>query len=175
MLWNDEKLKSDKRKDEVSGFQLCWKPSSVFELVFISRALLQLEMQTADKLDNPANFGERCAKHCMCEVPGQVPCPSIVLLPKSWRGKYKFQKSDELWRAPEPTLPPPVLLQCSQYMFVHFWSWRSPPPLFQRLISSSQVLQVVLSSIISSNNFFLNSSYSFIVEFARVTGCNDYN
>nr|SVE74876.1 EOG090X0FQ5 [Daphnia carinata] len=53
-------------------------------------------LKAEDKLDNPANFGSKCQKHCICEVPGQLPCPSLVPLPKSWRGKYKFQKPDEL-------------------------------------------------------------------------------
>lgn len=46
--------------------------------------------------DNAANFGPKCRHHCICEVPGQLPCPAVVPLPKSWRGKYKFQKPDEL-------------------------------------------------------------------------------
>ena len=52
--------------------------------------------QMADSVDNPANFGNKCSRHCICEIPGQIPCPAIVPLPKSWRGKYKFQKTDEL-------------------------------------------------------------------------------
>uniref|UniRef100_UPI00358DDE5F small ribosomal subunit protein mS25 n=1 Tax=Myxine glutinosa TaxID=7769 RepID=UPI00358DDE5F len=40
---------------------------------------------------NTANFGPRvhnCLRRCICEVPGQVPCPSLVELPKATRGKY---------------------------------------------------------------------------------------
>ena len=48
-------------------------------------------------MDNPANFGRGCRMHCICEAPGQVPCPSLVPLPKNYRGKYRFQKPDELW------------------------------------------------------------------------------
>ena len=41
---------------------------------------------------NPANFGPQvhnCLRQCICEVPGQVPCPSLVELPKEMRGKYR--------------------------------------------------------------------------------------
>nr|CAG4650557.1 EOG090X0FQ5 [Sida crystallina] len=58
--------------------------------------VLKLETQLVDKMENPANFGEKCSRHCMCEIPGQVPCPAIVSLPKNWRGKYLFHKPDEL-------------------------------------------------------------------------------
>nr|CAG4645183.1 EOG090X0FQ5 [Leptodora kindtii] len=58
--------------------------------------ILHLEKQTASMTDNPANFGAKCGRHCMCEIPGQVPCPAVVPLPRSWRGKFKFQKPDEL-------------------------------------------------------------------------------
>ncbi|KAK2721430.1 hypothetical protein QYM36_003651, partial [Artemia franciscana] len=52
------------------------------------QAQLQLEAKSSE--DNPANFGATCSKHCICEVPGQVPCPSVVPLPKTMRGKYVF-------------------------------------------------------------------------------------
>nr|CAG4641275.1 EOG090X0FQ5 [Eulimnadia texana] len=58
--------------------------------------VLKMETKAAEKKDNPANFGRSCEKHCICEVPGQIPCPSVVPLPRSWRGKYKFFKRDEL-------------------------------------------------------------------------------
>ncbi|KAK8751539.1 hypothetical protein OTU49_009002 [Cherax quadricarinatus] len=43
--------------------------------------------------DNPANFGWGCDRQCICEVPGQVPCPGIIPLPKFMRGKYKSGKA----------------------------------------------------------------------------------
>nr|CAG4645875.1 EOG090X0FQ5 [Lynceus sp. MCZ IZ 141354] len=49
-----------------------------------------------DPNDHPAHFGRYCSRHCICEVPGQIPCPAVVPVPKSWRGKYRFQKPDEL-------------------------------------------------------------------------------
>ena len=62
--------------------------------LYFNSEVLQKEAEA--ELANPANFGSTCSRHCICEIPGQLPCPSLVPLPKSWRGKYKFQKSDEL-------------------------------------------------------------------------------
>ncbi|XP_071544283.1 small ribosomal subunit protein mS25 [Panulirus ornatus] len=52
----------------------------------------QLEEEAIERksLDNPANFGWGCDRQCICEIPGQVPCPGVVPLPKIMRGKYKF-------------------------------------------------------------------------------------
>lgn len=51
---------------------------------------LAAEALLAEKKDNPANFGYACDRHCICEIPGQVPCPGTVPLPKKMRGKYVF-------------------------------------------------------------------------------------
>lgn len=53
------------------------------------RAELAQEAIAKEKKDNPANFGANCPRHCICEVPGQVPCPAIVMLPDELRGKIK--------------------------------------------------------------------------------------
>jgi len=44
---------------------------------------------------NPADFGYGCGRWCICEVPGQVPCPGYTPLPKEMRGKYKYAKKEE--------------------------------------------------------------------------------
>ncbi|TGZ60550.1 hypothetical protein CRM22_008490 [Opisthorchis felineus] len=36
--------------------------------------------------ENPANFGVKCRRQCMCEVYGQVPCSAHVGRPKPWPG-----------------------------------------------------------------------------------------
>jgi len=54
--------------------------------------VLQAEAVAKEKKDNPANFGVGCDRHCICEIPGQVPCPQIVPLPNHMRGKYKFAR-----------------------------------------------------------------------------------
>ena len=43
--------------------------------------------------NNPANFGLKhgYARHCICSEPGQLPCPSVVPLPRHWRGKWYNQ------------------------------------------------------------------------------------
>ncbi|KAL5288346.1 MRPS25 family protein [Megaselia abdita] len=51
---------------------------------------LAAEALLAEKKDNPANFGYGCDRHCICEIPGQVPCPGTVPLPEHMRGKYVF-------------------------------------------------------------------------------------
>nr|CAG4647476.1 EOG090X0FQ5 [Megafenestra aurita]SVE92710.1 EOG090X0FQ5 [Megafenestra aurita] len=86
-LENGEELLMDvdfKSKDEIY--------ERIRKIICKSEEALHAE----DKQENTANFGSGCQKHCICEVPGQIPCPSLVPLPNSWRGKYKFQKPDEL-------------------------------------------------------------------------------
>ncbi|XP_045472389.1 probable 28S ribosomal protein S25, mitochondrial [Harmonia axyridis] len=57
-----------------------------------SEKVLEKETIAREKKDNPANFGELCDRHCICEIPGQVPCPGTCPLPQHWRGKYKYNK-----------------------------------------------------------------------------------
>ncbi|XP_043205348.1 probable 28S ribosomal protein S25, mitochondrial [Amphibalanus amphitrite] len=54
-----------------------------------SQSVLAAEEKEAQIVENKSNFGVGCGRYCICEVPGQVPCPSVVPLPKAWRGKYK--------------------------------------------------------------------------------------
>lgn len=56
--------------------------------------VLRAEAIAKEKKDNPANFGVLCDRHCICEIPGQVPCPGTCPLPKHMRGKYIFAKDD---------------------------------------------------------------------------------
>lgn len=55
-----------------------------------SEDVLKIETIAKEKKDNPANFGIGCERSCICEIPGQVPCPGVVPLPYHMRGKYKF-------------------------------------------------------------------------------------
>lgn len=64
---------------------------NVIKYIFYSE-VLEAEAVAKEKKDNPANFGYACDRNCICEIPGQVPCPGICPLPKHWRGKYKFNK-----------------------------------------------------------------------------------
>ncbi|XP_068083305.1 small ribosomal subunit protein mS25 [Anabrus simplex] len=61
----------------------------LLRVVCKSEEELGAEMQAKEKKDNPANFGFGCDRHCICEIPGQLPCPAVVPLPKHMRGKYK--------------------------------------------------------------------------------------
>lgn len=41
---------------------------------------------------NPAEFGSSCKRHCLCEIQGQVSCPSIMPVPlyleSNWRWNH---------------------------------------------------------------------------------------
>jgi small subunit ribosomal protein S25 len=56
------------------------------------KEVLEDEALAAEKKDNPANFGPGCERFCPCELPGQLPCPAIIPVPKKWRGKYHYHK-----------------------------------------------------------------------------------
>ncbi|RWS28291.1 hypothetical protein B4U80_04496 [Leptotrombidium deliense] len=45
---------------------------------------------------NKGIFGINRERYCMCEIPGQVPCPGVVDLPKAMQGKYKWYLKEEL-------------------------------------------------------------------------------
>uniref|UniRef100_A0A0K8R9E0 Small ribosomal subunit protein mS25 n=1 Tax=Ixodes ricinus TaxID=34613 RepID=A0A0K8R9E0_IXORI len=58
--------------------------------------ILKQMMVTLGKTNEQlANFGRNYDKFCICEVPGQVPCPGIVPLPKHMRGKYRLGDINE--------------------------------------------------------------------------------
>ena len=48
-----------------------------------------MELEQEAKQANPANFGYTFARQCICEVPGQIPCPGFSKLPVEMTGKYK--------------------------------------------------------------------------------------
>lgn len=52
--------------------------------------MIKSELLAKEKKENPANFGYMCAKHCICEIMGQVPCPTIVPVPEYTRGKWRI-------------------------------------------------------------------------------------
>ncbi|XP_021946433.1 probable 28S ribosomal protein S25, mitochondrial [Folsomia candida] len=58
---------------------------------------LDEEAKSAEVKQNPASFGYGCSRHCLCEIPGQVPCPAVVPLPYHMRGRYRlgFAEIDE--------------------------------------------------------------------------------
>lgn len=64
----------------------------VLQVLGKPKETLDMEAMAREKKDNPANFGYMCEKHCICEILGQVPCPAVVPLPKSWRGKFKNEE-----------------------------------------------------------------------------------
>ncbi|KHJ82965.1 hypothetical protein OESDEN_17340 [Oesophagostomum dentatum] len=39
---------------------------------------------------NPADFGSKCKRQCMCEVQGQHPCTALLQAPKYMTGKWRW-------------------------------------------------------------------------------------
>lgn len=64
----------------------------LIKVVGKSEQLLAKEAILKEKKDNPANFGVGCKMSCICEIPGQVPCPGVVPLPYHMRGKTYSKK-----------------------------------------------------------------------------------
>ena len=60
-----------------------------------SKQVLAAEDLASQKKDNPANFGPKAQRFCICNEPGQIPCSSFVPVPKHWRGKYIHGYEDE--------------------------------------------------------------------------------
>jgi len=55
---------------------------------------LKAEAKASEVKTNPAHFGYGCKRHCICEIPGQVPCPGVVPLPYHMRGRYRMGFAD---------------------------------------------------------------------------------
>lgn len=53
--------------------------------------MLEAEASTKASIISEANFGENCKQHCICEVPGQIPCSSFYIIPKEMTGKYQVK------------------------------------------------------------------------------------
>ncbi|KAK7065416.1 28S ribosomal protein S25, mitochondrial [Halocaridina rubra] len=73
--------------DSKSKTDIC---DHIKKIICKTDATLEQEALEKKSLDNPANFGWGCDRQCICEIVGQVPCPSVVPLPKVMRGKYKW-------------------------------------------------------------------------------------
>lgn len=71
---------------------------------------MKQEQQEQEVTDiNPATFGINRSRGCMCDCPGQVPCPGLVNLPMRMRGKFKYYQREKLeeWEN-NPQLPYPT-------------------------------------------------------------------
>lgn len=47
-----------------------------------SKLILAAEIEARRIVANPANFGTGFSRYCICEVPGQIPCPGVVKFPR---------------------------------------------------------------------------------------------
>lgn len=77
----------------------------------LSSEVLHAEAQAKMQASHPANFGPKkyCLRECICEVEGQVPCPSTTPLPKEMTGKYRAKMAEtQDWEAEQLTFPSPL-------------------------------------------------------------------
>lgn len=73
-----------KNKDEILQY--------LIRIIGKPKDILAKEAIAQEKKENPANFGVGCKKSCMCNIFGQVPCPSVVPLPDHMRFKKILEK-----------------------------------------------------------------------------------
>ncbi|OWA52838.1 putative 28S ribosomal protein S25, mitochondrial [Hypsibius exemplaris] len=50
--------------------------------------ILSAEAQARRTVANPANFGKGFPRHCICEIPGQIPCPRVICFPDHMKRKH---------------------------------------------------------------------------------------
>ncbi|CAL8127337.1 unnamed protein product [Orchesella dallaii] len=66
----------------------------IYNRVVTTLCKTEKELEEAQKksevAENPAHFGYGCKRHCICEIPGQIPCPAVIPLPYHMRGRYRF-------------------------------------------------------------------------------------
>ena len=67
-----------------------------------SKQVLDEEAVASEAKLNRANFNRRLGfdRHCICEMPGQIPCPTLVPVPRHWRGKWwnqGYRWEEENW------------------------------------------------------------------------------
>ncbi|UYV73547.1 MRPS25 [Cordylochernes scorpioides] len=56
-----------------------------------TREQLREEREEQREINNPAFFGQQSLRHCICEIPGQMPCPALVEVPKYFTGSYYWK------------------------------------------------------------------------------------
>jgi len=80
--------------------------------------------------ENPAIFGYKRQRWCMCAIPGQCPCPGVVMLPKTMRGKYyNFLKEDlekEEREIVEGGAEPEYEWKCMPFLKMQRKYWKKP-------------------------------------------------
>ncbi|XP_071809942.1 small ribosomal subunit protein mS25-like [Asterias amurensis] len=69
-----------------------------------SEEVLERERKAQESRSNPAHFGDGYLRKCICEIPGQVPCPGLVPLPQELRGKFR-DICDRSLKPPRGVLP----------------------------------------------------------------------
>uniref|UniRef100_A0A0N5CHD5 Small ribosomal subunit protein mS25 n=1 Tax=Strongyloides papillosus TaxID=174720 RepID=A0A0N5CHD5_STREA len=55
-----------------------------------SKITRQIEALEKFHSSNPANFGSRYKRQCICEMQGQQPCTSVIEAPEHHKGKWRW-------------------------------------------------------------------------------------
>ena len=66
-----------------------------FSISICREELMEEKLAADSHLRNNANFGSSYNRQCICEIPGQVPCPGWQPLPKEMTGKWKSRRKDD--------------------------------------------------------------------------------
>ncbi|VDD96488.1 unnamed protein product [Enterobius vermicularis] len=64
----------------------------------VGKTELVLKRERLEKVQekNPASFGSNYVRHCMCEVQGQHPCPTLCEIPDYLRGNYRWNHKNAI-------------------------------------------------------------------------------
>ncbi|KRY56944.1 putative 28S ribosomal protein S25, mitochondrial [Trichinella britovi] len=78
---------------DIDGYTAEEVRSRIVAILGKTEKLLQYERLTQAKLDNPAQFGEKCARQCICEIQGQRPCSGLIPVPEYLSGRWRWNKN----------------------------------------------------------------------------------
>jgi small subunit ribosomal protein S25 len=98
----------------------------LIKVVGKSKERLELEAKlnvSQLSVDNPAIFGWMRSRWCMCEIPGQVPCPGVISLPKNMRGKHAQYLKEDLEKEKKNLIlmvPYLIIFNLVHFLFVKF-------------------------------------------------------
>lgn len=61
----------------------------------VCKSQTQLFQEQTREMKNPAFFGPKYDRKCICQIPGQCPCSGYVILPPEMRGKIYLNKESD--------------------------------------------------------------------------------
>ncbi|KRZ19468.1 putative 28S ribosomal protein S25, mitochondrial [Trichinella pseudospiralis] len=78
---------------DIDGYTMEELRNRIVTILGKTEKLLQYERLTQAKSDNPAHFGEKCARQCICEIQGQRPCSGLLPVPEYLSGRWRWNKN----------------------------------------------------------------------------------